>query len=151
MRGYFNPRSPHGERPKTPDWVLTRFVFQSTLPARGATALLVCGACIFVFQSTLPARGATKTQLTVSSHHPPFQSTLPARGATKSDIFLDPPIRQFQSTLPARGATTPQVLTQIITSNFNPRSPHGERLLHCLLLLELLHFNPRSPHGERHL
>ena len=77
----------------------------------------------------------------------------------------------FQSTLPARGATsaTRRVLHN---GNFNPRSPHGERLrayraaqfvaqisIHaprtgsdmrarwtsCLPK----HFNPRSPHGER--
>ena len=34
--------------------------------------------------------------------------------------------------------------------NFNPRSPHGERL-HVLDIhfLQKLYFNPRSPHGER--
>ena len=35
--------------------------------------------------------------------------------------------------------------------DFNPRSPHGERLyrLHKALLHK--YFNPRSPHGERHI
>ena len=32
---------------------------------------------------------------------------------------------------------------------FNPRSPHGERLWRLLPRLLPLHFNPRSPHGER--
>ena len=37
---YFNPRSPHGERP-VPDSIIPRHKgFQSTLPARGATAAL---------------------------------------------------------------------------------------------------------------
>ena len=35
---YFNPRSPHGERPLTPSISARKRVFQSTLPARGATA-----------------------------------------------------------------------------------------------------------------
>ena len=35
------------------------------------------------------------------------------------------------------------------TSNFNPRSPHGERLNSFASGLRLLNFNPRSPHGER--
>ena len=35
--GYFNPRSPHGERHKSPGKCYTTSVFQSTLPARGAT------------------------------------------------------------------------------------------------------------------
>ena len=63
MRGarwYFNPRSPRGERPSPPlssDEVLR--IFQSTLPARGATRS--SNRLIFssIFQSTLPARGAT--------------------------------------------------------------------------------------------
>ena len=59
-------------------------------------------------------------------------------------------------------------------SDFNPRSPHGERLtpatqakaqltfqstlpawgatpLNIVLAMPLIHFNPRSPHGERHM
>ena len=45
-----------------------------------------------------------------------------------------------------------QVQTPTTTSNFNPRSPHGER--HALWMqsrLGLYDFNPRSPHGERQL
>ena len=35
--GHFNPRSPHGERLATAAVLLAHIVFQSTLPARGAT------------------------------------------------------------------------------------------------------------------
>ena len=61
-----------------------------------------------------------------------FQSTLPARGATlprRAPPF--PPA--FQSTLPARGAT--QMRGRIVRgiSDFNPRSPHGERLIARIL------------------
>ena len=38
-----------------------------------------------------------------------------------------------------------------VISNFNPRSPHGERLEAAEPLVVNRHFNPRSPHGERHL
>ena len=34
-------------------------------------------------------------------------------------------------------------------SNFNPRSPYGERLLDGRCVSALSDFNPRSPHGER--
>ena len=34
---YFNPHSPRGERPSSFDRGLYDFLFQSTLPARGAT------------------------------------------------------------------------------------------------------------------
>ena len=103
---YFNPRSPHGERP--PGWVSVDKVlplFQSTLPARGATCISYKNASgAIVFQSTLPARGATALRCIQLSSRRLFQSTLPARGATSPFRVLDQPCE-----------------------NFNPRSPHGER------------------------
>ena len=63
---------------------MTIFIFQSTLPAWGATwCVKENGTDTAVFQSTLPAWGATYT------HALPrlgflFQSTLPAWGATKA-------------------------------------------------------------------
>ena len=79
------------------------------------------------FQSTLPARGATARPVTQAGL-PAFQSTLPARGATTSS----PPLRTtfvFQSTLPARGATCRRIPAPTRRRYFNPRSPHGERLV----------------------
>ena len=102
-----------------------------------------------------------------------FQSTLPARGATPVNPFAFSPAAEFQSTLPARGATL-RHMQLAFTSNFNPRSPHGERRtsrpqsrtglgisIHaprtgsdCCFFgshSASTYFNPRSPHGERHL
>ena len=104
------------------------WLFQSTLPARGATALRrTAHRRSSRFQSTLPARGATNWCLSLTGQPFPFQSTLPARGATiythddgtivvisihaprtGSDLFgslRSPHSSGFQSTLPARGAT----------------------------------------------
>ena len=106
------------------DWVS---VFQSTLPARGATVrfsawcsfsvnfnprsphgerrkFFVFGGNGVTFQSTLPARGATFLVRLACGSSVPFQSTLPARGATH-DFFKPLYSSRFQSTLPARGAT----------------------------------------------
>ena len=50
---------------------------------------------------------------------------------TGSDVDTVPPLRRFisfQSTLPARGATWVSVDKVLPLNNFNPRSPHGERL-----------------------
>ena len=55
----FNPRSPHGERPDTRLTIAQTGVFQSTLPARGATRYFDSKGHCTRFQSTLPARGAT--------------------------------------------------------------------------------------------
>ena len=55
-----------------------------------------------------------------------FQSTLPAWGATKRPEGSEPNIL-FQSTLPAWGATAFPSASVYSNSDFNPRSPHGER------------------------
>ena len=145
-------------------------IFQSTLPARGATGAFISMSLTNIFQSTLPARGATAPSPDPNNYKQ-FQSTLPARGATEQPQGDDRDERQFQSTLPARGATVlsghvaPLDLISIhaprtgsdrtrranITtfSDFNPRSPHGERLVHGDTARRQSDFNPRSPHGER--
>ena len=125
-RGYFNPRSPHGERRfNTPEGVAP-LLFQPTLPARGATRGRRDLHPRRRFQPTLPARGATvrlhrwrRTHKPISTHAPrtgsdklsgrtsrqkEFQPTLPARGATYSRSIATT-LYQFQPTLPARGAT----------------------------------------------
>ena len=79
---------------------------------------------------------------------------------------------EFQSTLPARGATRISAGLLSSAQNFNPRSPHGERLATYWETLKEStfqstlpargattlafqryeggqNFNPRSPHGER--
>ena len=124
--------------------------FQSTLPVGGATSsgLDARRAVVIsihaprggsdrlripsrsrnvLFQSTLPVGGATLVSL-VSSSTLAFQSTLPVGGATKVRakpyrLFL------FQSTLPVGGATNVPAAIPPEKTNFNPRSPWGERPL----------------------
>ena len=80
---------------------------------------------------------------TISIHAPRTGSD------TQSAPKISPPCR-FQSTLPARGATFRDVPNARVAEDFNPRSPHGERLQrHRPRCGRLLYFNPRSPHGER--
>ena len=55
----FNPRSPHGERRQNAPNIVPNVLFQSTLPARGATVGGALPFRVYAFQSTLPARGAT--------------------------------------------------------------------------------------------
>ena len=84
--GYFNPRSPWGER-------LTRFanslrpsIFQSTLPVGGATSRFSYSFSWLEFQSTLPAGGATFLPRLKFVRYV-FQSTLPAGGATNEETL----------------------------------------------------------------
>ena len=60
-------------------------------------------------------------------------------------LFMDP---EFQSTLPVGGATYFR-LRNLLSINFNPRSPWGERHRSRDLSTRNLYFNPRSPWGER--
>ena len=50
---------------------------------------------------------------------------------------------------PRTGSDTPCRTRRRRPANFNPRSPHGERLWKQTSSATSRHFNPRSPHGER--
>ena len=56
-----------------------------------------------------------------------FQSTLPVRGATAPGVCVDWHTLTFQSTLPVRGATQDVAPMPDTCTDFNPRSPCGER------------------------
>ncbi len=124
---HFNPRSPHGERQCSTSLISWAVIFQSTLPARGATNCFCNRPCINAFQSTLPARGATHRRATrrccsryfnprsphgerlliLSICTPPVVISIHAP-RTGSDDLLATSVESlaiFQSTLPARGAT----------------------------------------------
>ena len=147
----FNPRSPHGERQRFPCKTARFLCISIHAPRTGSDPAASRAASRQQFQSTLPARGATKSLVLLTFDKRRFQSTLPARGATSfptpglSDaaISIHAPRtgsdqsggagkksrHAFQSTLPARGATLGRESVRAFRLHFNPRSPHGERLL----------------------
>ena len=163
-------------------------------PREGCDSLLVCtrSACV-PFQSTHPARGATaggpevRRSKHISIHAPregcdqgvgvvltktaEFQSTHPARGATTRTSTAQANVR-FQSTHPARGATAHKRDHARRILYFNPRTPRGVRLtlptarapqntisIHapregCDVITKFRRslerdFNPRTPRGVR--
>ena len=103
--GYFNPRSPHGERQTA--------VSASRRPAQSISI-------------HAPRTGSDFYYMRAPKGTKKFQSTLPARGATRS-AGRRPLLDLFQSTLPARGATVQAKTVSTDSRHFNPRSPHGER------------------------
>ena len=126
---HFNPRSPHGERHGHDPAERRNCHISIHAPRTGSdTIQMFIGFARQRFQSTLPARGATPNKSQTLTLQTPFQSTLPARGATR-----------ISGSWSAAGG-----------SDFNPRSPHGERLPPRQSPRARRHFNPRSPHGERH-
>ena len=83
--GYFNPRSPYEERPipSSPRSVRSYFNPRSPHGERHAEILML--QRLLLFQSTLPAWGATERART-SIERREFQSTLPAWGATNGMV-----------------------------------------------------------------
>ena len=101
----------------------------------------------YVFQSTLPAWGATDYRpaphqtLHISIHAPRMgsDSTQHQRGAMGTDFNPRSP----------HGERLNDIRKRQNVDDFNPRSPHGERRLSPSTASDTSYFNPRSPHGER--
>ena len=99
------------------------------------------------FQSTLPLRGATagsRPSWTIRQ----FQSTLPLRGAT-DDYCAGKGVQDISIHAPLTGSDWPTWTNSGRGSDFNPRSPYGERPMGFSFHAGKKNFNPRSPYGER--
>ena len=138
----FNPRSPHGERLHLPLLASPAWNISIHAPRTGSDScpFRAC-ARLDLFQSTLPARGATGNRRAWAALDLDFNPRSP-HGERRS--FPTPGLSDvaFQSTLPARGATARSGMYQTPAWHFNPRSPHGERhdqheILHRLRLISI--------------
>ena len=129
------------------------------------------GRCRTVFQSTLPARGATSSNRALQTMRH-FNPRSPHGERPRPPIALCRPC-VISIHAPRTGSDAVSEMVRVLTGDFNPRSPHGERLLRIrFMCLEggisihaprtgsdcqtgsghdqfLTDFNPRSPHGER--
>ena len=77
-----------------------------------------------------------------------FQSTLPAWGAT-DNADEDNDSINISIHAPRMGSDKRRDKRSNTGSDFNPRSPHGERPSNGIRCRDVQYFNPRSPHGER--
>ena len=125
-RGYFNPRSPCGERQAGSRASIRLGKFQSTLPLRGATRWQRKLVVQLLISIHAPLAGSDLRRGVPELNLGEFQSTLPLRGATGLPASRLSRLR-FQSTLPLRGATSDTRGSTTTSGNFNPRSPCGER------------------------
>ena len=124
--GYFNPRSPHGERREYPAFIFGGCIFQSTLPARGATSdCLHLRAFLFLISIHAPRTGSDEISVCMC---------IP----TSISIHA-----------PRTGSDPANIPRRCTRDYFNPRSPHGERQNLISQIYIRQNFNPRSPHGER--
>jgi len=124
---YFNPRSPRGERPALRRLRPCPYDFNPRSPRGERLCVMLCVGAISIFQSTLPAGGATLRRSLVLLERIDFNPRSPRgeRQLAKYGVGVD---SEFQSTLPAGGATWMVCIRQQAERNFNPRSPRGERL-----------------------
>ena len=145
----FNPRSPHGERPRP---LRPRFRrrrrFQSTLSSRRATNDPVArvgngdiSIHALLTESDSDGGGGVEGTGYFNPRSPHGERHIPFGGNGLEELF--------QSTLSSRRATCGVSISPFLRSDFNPRSPHGERLSYVLQMRGDRYFNPRSPHGER--
>ena len=114
--------------------------------------MLVCCACIFVFQPTLPARGATTPFPLPLPTQTQFQPTLPARGATVPLSVLRLDRHRISTHAPRTGSdavrNAAREALRIISTHAPRTGSDGSR---DTGIYRIIDFNPRSPHGERPL
>ena len=144
----FNPRSPHGERLRRLMSYTQSSVFQSTLPARGATEKSRICTAYSIISIHAPRTGSDAAAQGVDLLRLEFQSTLPARGATSTRLSRSNG-HCISIHAPRTGSDSATLDAAKRTCYFNPRSPHGERPIDKSPALAERNFNPRSPHGER--
>ena len=167
----FNPRSPYGERqpPALPQG--KQWQFQSTLPLRGATS--ASRPFLHKTENFNPRSPYGERRLETWERFGSyiFQSTLPLRGATRVGDRLSPH-GEISIHAPLTGSDRDINFQIRKKTDFNPRSPYGERPLtrftrslpatfQSTLPLRgatfvaaignygYADFNPRSPYGER--
>ena len=125
-----------------------QYQFQSTLPARGATSWYGYYYAIDDYFNPRSPHGERQCASIRAGCCRTFQSTLPARGATRGRHRGQPPLG-ISIHAPRTGSDTLADVLDDERTDFNPRSPHGERRGTRLCRPAWENFNPRSPHGER--
>ena len=150
FRPNFNPRAPRGARHHqrcAGDDVRNRISIHAPLAGRDAAKSRAMPFAD-VFQSTRTSRGATGKPrrggpwLGISIH-----ALLTGRDNPRDSLG----VRQgkFQSTHPCGARPAGQRVTRLAVCHFNPRAPHGARLVFSCFFFLLHNFNPRAPHGAR--
>ena len=170
---YFNPRAPHGARLSVNSHCYVADSFQSTRSAWSATWYYLLVNLSTRFQSTRSAWSATAHTHALLCGIRYFNPRAP-HGARRGSLPVRRLCARFQSTRSAWSATRhpdgrfglqsisihalrmerdgPICRTRRYRTDFNPRAPHGARLLQSeAMCSRSMNFNPRAPHGARQL
>ena len=171
MDDNFNPHSPRGERRPFAQVRLRQALFQSTLPARGATFPGSNDRPGGAFQSTLPARGATgptsdiarlkgisihtpregsDTALLICGHRAHISIHTPREG---SDRRKSPQRRKHIISIHTpREGSDPQPDEIILPQRISIHTPReGSDSSRRQMQSCPVYFNPHSPRGERRI
>ena len=144
LRGDFNPRSPHGERPPASGRGRRCSGISTHAPRTGSDVVVKVPICRAAISTHAPRTGSdhafgTAIQLgDISTHAPRTGSDSAASVSTFASNV-------FQPTLPARGATRFAARCCSSARHFNPRSPHGERLFCACTTKVKISFQPTLP------
>ena len=171
MGGYFNPRSPHGER-QTRFWLRKPTEISTHAPRTGSDATGTNPFSAMRISTHAPRTGSDTIRFKRQTIANDFNPRSPHGERRLLSLLPRPSCEKFQPTLPARGATAGSKSVFYALLYFNPRSPHGERrsgtrreksrarfqptlpARGATLRIQPScttgrDFNPRSPHGER--
>ena len=142
----FNPHSPCGERLTRCIYLVNTFLFQSTLPMRGATMHVQHLSLYQIeFQSTLPMRGATlddfkfQRKSLISIHTP--------HAGSDSICHKVRDTRSISIHTPHAGSDDRMSFTMDLFNDFNPHSPCGERLCRQNFLQYTSSISIHTPHA----
>ncbi len=145
----FNPRSPRGERHPTAAKLVHRFAISIHAPREGSDFRLLRHKPEESISIHAPREGSDGLLTSIAGAADRFQSTLPARGATRLNINDDGVLSDFNPRSP-RGERQPCRCGSKSGRTFQSTLPargattnHGERAS------DKHYFNPRSPRGER--
>ena len=133
---HFNPRSPHGERRSDSSGAVYSDCISIHAPRTGSdpTDYSIGNSGGWDFNPRSP-HGERPSRMSKLRRLGSISIHAPRTGSDAAWRILQLRRLTFQSTLPARGATFERGDTARQQSDFNPRSPHGERPF-----LLLLHF-----------
>ena len=123
----FNPRSPHGERHHPLYRLLHDEPFQPTLPARGATRRGGLQPHRVRISTHAPRTGSDDSVFDLPSYIAKISTHAPRTGSDRPPPPLETDTQAISTHAPRTGSDTPADSHAAGGSDFNPRSPHGER------------------------
>ena len=125
---HFNPRSPHGERLDNIDDPDALANISTHAPRTGSDLAETLKAEYNPIISThAPRTGSDDACRAAGCVHAPFQPTLPARGATACSASSPANVNIISTHAPRTGSDIQRPTASTTATDFNPRSPHGER------------------------